>query len=395
MHDEQVNKSGATGFQHFLFKTIPYALLAFIFFMYAAPTSKLANIGFYLLVLLPMLLAAPSLIKDKEYGRYIYPFIIIITTWLLLMAVDLDAEWNVFGKKARHAFYVLVFLSTIYYALSSKLVSVNKIIAYMFWLTVVYSIISMMVYYGWYGRSLSARLKPVLRFDSPIFVADLLSVYGVPLIYLMLQKNKYLKLFFVLAVILFLQYFYNARSALVALCFGLFVMLMMSRMQYKKTIFLITFLLLASYLMVSAYYGNLLHRGGSYRVDIWMSGIEKALGCSLWFGCGLGGEQGITIAAGKVFQHAHNIFIVHLINTGIVGLLSLLIPLTYIFARGWKGEPAMFFCLLTGVVALFFDGRELITNPNSLWFIFWLPLACVCWQVNEATLAQEARSSNY
>jgi len=395
MQDEQVHKSGATGFQHFLFKTIPYTLLTFIFFMYAAPTSKLANIGFYLLVLLPIILAVPSLIKDKEYSRYIRPFIITFTVWLLLMVVGLDAEWGTFGKKVRHAFYVLVFISAIYYALSSKLMSVNKIIAYMFWITVVYSIISMMVYYGWYGRSLNARLIPVLRFDSPIFVADLLSVYGVSLIYLMLQKNKYLQLFLVLVVILFLQYFYNARSALVALCFGLFVMLMMSRMQYKKIIFLIIFVLLACYLMMSAYYGNLLHRGGSYRIDIWMSGIEKALDCSLWFGCGLGGEQGIKIAAGNVFQHAHNVFIVHLINTGIVGLLTLLMPLTYIFAKGWKGEPAMVFGLLTGVVALFFDGRELITNPNSLWFIFWLPLACVCWQVYEATLAEEARSSKY
>jgi hypothetical protein len=64
---------------------IPYALLAFIFFMYAAPTSKLANIGFYLLVLL----AAPSLIKDQAFGRYICPFAIIIITWLLLMGFGL------------------------------------------------------------------------------------------------------------------------------------------------------------------------------------------------------------------------------------------------------------------------------------------------------------------
>ena len=384
MQNEQVNKSSETDLQRFLLKTIPYMLLAFVFFMYAAPTSKLANIGFYLLVLLPMLLMVPSLIKDKGYGRYICPFIIIITVWLLLMVVGLDAEWGVFGKRLRHAFYVLVFISAIYYALSSRLVSVNQLISYMFWLTVAYSVVSMAVYYGWYGRSLNARLIPVLRLDSPIFVADLLSVYGVSLIYLMLQKNKYLQLFLVLVVVLFLQYFYNARSALVALCLGLFVMLMMSHIQYKKTIFLIIFVLLGGYLVLSAYYGNLLHRGGSYRIDIWMSGIEKALDCSLWFGCGLGGEQGISIADGNVFQHAHNIFIVHLINTGIVGLLTLLVPLAYIFAKGWKGEPAIAFGLLTGIVALFFDGKELITNPNSLWFIFWLPLAQVYWQVKVA-----------
>ncbi len=386
MQNEQVDKSRETDLQRFLLKTIPYMLLAFIFFMYAAPTSKLANIGFYLLVLLPMLLMVPSLIKDKGYGRYIRPFIIIINAWLLLMVVGLDAEWGTFGKKVRHAFYVLVFISTIYYALSSKQITVNKIIAYMFWLTVAYSVVSMAVYYGWYGRSLSARLVPVLRLDSPIFVADILSVYGVSLIYLMLQKNKYLQVFLVFSVILLLQYFYNARSALVALCFGLFAMLMMSRMQYKKTLFLIIFVLLGGYLFLSAYYGNLLHRGGSYRIDIWVSGIEKALGCSLWFGCGLGGEQGIIIADRNVFQHAHNIFIVHLINTGTVGLLTLLVPLAYIFAKSWKGEPAIAFGLLTGIVALFFDGKELITNPNSLWFIFWLPLAQVYWQLKTSKI---------
>jgi len=79
MQEEQVNKLGTAGFQRFVLKAAPYGVLLFIFFIYAAPTSKLANIGFYLLVLLPMLLMVPSLIKDKGYGRYICPFIIIIT----------------------------------------------------------------------------------------------------------------------------------------------------------------------------------------------------------------------------------------------------------------------------------------------------------------------------
>jgi len=393
MRENSINKTDVSGFQSFLLNNIAYGLLAFIFFMYAAPTSKLANIGFYLLVLLPLILAVPSLIKDQAFGAYIRPLIIIIVTWLLLMVVGLDAEWAVFGKKARHAFYVLVFISAIYYALSSRLVSVNQLISYMFWLTVVYSVVSMAVYYGWYDRGLNVRLIPVLRLDSPIFVADLLSVYGVSLIYLLLQKNKYLQIFLILSVILFLQYFYNARSALVALCFGLFAMLILTRFQYKKTVLLAMFIVLAGYLAVSAYYGNLLHRGVSYRLDIWLSGIAKALDCNLWLGCGLGANRGITIADGLTFQHAHNIFIVQLINTGIVGLLSLLVPLTYILIKGWLAKSAMVFGLLTGVVALFFDGREVITNPNALWFIFWLPMGQVYWQIKVASPYKRAQES--
>ncbi|MBV1913727.1 MAG: O-antigen ligase family protein [Cycloclasticus sp.] len=381
MQEESLNKLETGGFQRFLLNNIPYALLAFIFFMYAAPTSKLANVGFYLLVLLPIILAAPSLIKDQVFGRYIRPFVVIIIAWLLLMAAGLDVEWAVFGKKARHVFYTLAFISAIYYALSSRLVTVNKLISYMFWLTVLYSVLSMVVHYGWYDRSLSARLIPVMRLDSPIFVADLLSVYGVSLIYLLLQKNKYLQIFLILSVILFLQYFYNARSALVALCFGLFAMLILTRFQYKKTTLLVAFIMLASYILASAYYGNLLQRGVSYRLDIWLSGIEKALNCNIWIGCGLSDNLGITIADGNVFQHAHNVFIVQLVNTGIVGLLSMLVLLSYLLIKGFLVKSTMVFGLLTGVVALFFDGREVITNPNALWFIFWLPVAQIYWKI--------------
>jgi hypothetical protein len=381
MQEEQVNKLGTAGFQRFVLKAAPYGVLLFIFFIYAAPTSKLANIGFYLVVLLPMVLAAPLLIKDTEYVSYIRPFIIIITAWLLLMVIGLDAEWGMFGKKLRHAFYVLVFISAIYFTLSSRLVSVNKIIAYIFWLTVAYSIVSMAIYYGWYGRSFSARLIPVLRLDSPIFVADILSVFGVSLIYLMFQKESYLQVLVTLAVILSLQYFYNARSALVGLCFGLFIMLFLSNVKHKKVILLVTFILLVSYVAVSAYYGNLLNRGVSYRIDIWLSGIEKALDCNLWFGCGFGDDRGVVIDDGLVFQHAHNIFIVHLINTGIVGALGLLIPLAYILVKGWQVKSAMSFGLFAGIITLFFDGNELITNPDALWLIFWLPVAQVYWQI--------------
>lgn len=385
---ESMNKVESPGFQRFLLANIPYGLLAFIFLMYAAPTSKIANIGFYLLVLLPIILVLPSLIKDQGYCSYIRPFMVIIIGWLLLMVAGLDAEWAVFGKKARHATYVIVFISAVYYALSSRVVTANRLIIYMFWLTVLYSVLSMLVYYGWYDRSFSARLSPVLRLHSPIFVADLLSVYGVSLIYLSLQKNNHLQAFLVLVVILCLQYFYNSRSALVALCFGLFVVLVMSRIQYKKTIWLVTFMLLASYLVVSAYYGNLLHRGVSYRLDIWLSGIEKAFECNLWLGCGLGGSGGITIADGNVFQHAHNIFIVQLINTGIVGVLSLIFPLAYIIVKGLRAKAVMVFGLLTGLAALVFDGRELLTNPDALWFIFWLPLAHIYWHVSRPLISK-------
>ncbi len=365
---------------------IPAGLMIFLFMMFAMPTSKIANIGFYLFVMLPVLLSIPLLLKEKVLVSDLLPIGLIIISWVLLSMIQVDIDhWAKVGKEARHALYLLVFLTATYYVLLTQKVAVKKLIEYIFWMVVIYSVVSMLVYYGWQGRSFSARMFPVLRLSSPIFVSVIIAVYGVSIFYSLLHEGQRLKAMLLLGLVLFLIYFYNARTALVALCFGVVIVISTVQIKHKGYWLLLTLFILSGYIIASYYYGNLLNRGVSYRIDIWLSAFQKAMDCGVWLGCGPGIDSEITIADGHVFQHPHNIYLDHLIRTGTFGLLGLLGMIAYVVIRGLKARSFMVWGLLTGLVALVFDGKDLLTNPDDMWFIFWLPLILVYWEIKRSS----------
>lgn len=372
---------------------IPAGLLIFLFMMFAMPTSKIANIGFYLFVMLPVLLSSPLLLKEKVLVSDLLPIGLVIISWVLLSMIQVDIDhWEKVGKEARHALYVLVFLTATYYVLLTQKVAVKKLIEYIFWMVVIYSVVSMLVYYGWQGRSFSSRIFPILRLGSPIFVSVIIAVYGVSIFYSLLNEGQRLKAILLLGLMLFFIYFYNARTALVGLCFGVLLVIVTVQIKHKKLLFLLTFIILASYILASYYYGNLLNRGVSYRVDIWLSAFQKAVDCGVLLGCGLGVDSKITIADGNVFQHPHNIYLDQLIKTGILGLLGLLGVIAYVVIRGLKARSCMVWGLIAGLVALVFDGKDLLTNPDDMWLIFWLPLIIVYWEIKRGSADRVANS---
>ena len=109
-------------------------------------------------------------------------------------------------------------------------------------------------------------------------------------------------------------------------------------------------------------------------------------------GCGLGVDSKITIADGNVFQHPHNIYLDQLIKTGILGLLGLLGVIAYVVIRGLKARSCMVWGLIAGLVALVFDGKDLLTNPDDMWLIFWLPLIIVYWEIKRGSADRVANS---
>jgi hypothetical protein len=50
--------------------------------------------------------------------------------------------------------------------------------------------------------------------------------------------------------------------------------------------------------------------------------------------------------------------------------------------------------LAVGVVGLFFDGNTLLTNPDALWLIFWLPLIMTYWEINQCKIQNRSSLPN-
>ena len=379
-------------FQEFMIPAIPYGLFIFLFMMFAMPTSKLANTGFYLLVLVPVMFTLPTLLKETMLKVALIQLSLLVLFWLVLSAVHMDIDQvEKIGKEARHALYVLMFCAALYYTLCVKSMSVKKLIEYIFWVAVIYTVASMAYQYGWQGKAVTTRLYPALRFDSPIYMSIILVVFGISILYGLLSEGKKRPAFLLLLLIIFLLYFYNSRTALVALCCGVPAVVMALNIQSKIKTLLYMSLILLAYVLVSYFYGNLLNRGESYRVDIWLSSLQKAVDCGLLFGCGIAVDSQISIESGRVFQHPHNIYIMHLINTGIFGLISLFLLLVYVCIKGIKSNSLMVFGFMAGLIAFIFDGKDLITNPDDIWLIFWLPLTLVAWEINHNVFNKDAQ----
>ena len=373
---------------------LPYGVLLFLFFMFAAPSSKVANQVFYLVVLLPALLSCKPLSKNKLLATALWPIIALIFFWVLFSFVGFEETgWDNVGKRFRHALYVVAFISACYYLLLTKLLSVQQLTTYLFILVASYSALSFISFYLIDGHALATRLWPILRLNSPIFVPIILTVFGMPLMQGFIAKKMTGRAIAVFIIMLFFLYFYNSRSAMAGFFFGIIGLGFLSyRLGQKRLTSLIVFIAFSS-LAVSYFYGNILNRGISYRTEIWQSGLNKIADCGWLIGCGFGSNSDIIINSGRSFQHAHNLFLSHLINTGLFGLLSLSGLLFYTVNQGIKHRAVMVLGLLVGCVALLFDGHSIITNPDDIWLIFWLPLIMTYWEINNAKTNRVAKSN--
>jgi len=371
--------------QQKVYSLLPYGVLCFLFVMFASPNSKLANQLFYLLVLLPGLMSLDLVIKNRQAYIALWPIVVLVFFWATFSLVQLDlAGWDNVAKRFRHGLYVAVFFTSSYCLLSANLISVRRLVFYLFCLAVSYSFVSFVYFYWINGRSLDLRLLPFLRLDSPIFMAIILVVYGVPLMQWLADNKRRVIAIVVFFSIVFFLYFYNSRSAMVGLLFGIVGMLFLGRNVNQKKFGVFILLMLISCLIASYFYGNILNRGLSHRVDIWLSSLSKIVECGVFTGCGFEGSSKITIASGLSFQHPHNIFLSHFVSTGLLGLLSLLALLSYVIYHGVRVRSTMILGLVVGLVSLFFDGNALLTSPDALWLIFWMPLVMTYWEINES-----------
>jgi len=64
-------------------------------------------------------------------------------------------------------------------------------------------------------------------------------------------------------------------------------------------------------------------------------------------------------------------------------LLGLLLYSAY---QGLKGHEFMALGLLVGCTGLFFDEHSVITKPDDIWLIVWLPLIMTYWGINHAQI---------
>jgi hypothetical protein len=118
-----------------------------------------------------------------------------------------------------------------------------------------------------------------------------------------------------------------------------------------------------------------------YRFEIWSVELMRIKG-HLLFGNGLLADDNLIIHSGKEFIHPHSVYIATIFYGGVFACCLLLLVLLFSFhvAIRWlvQTKDALCICmLLLATLLVATDGSKIVTKPNVIWLIFWLPI-CFC-----------------
>jgi hypothetical protein len=119
----------------------------------------------------------------------------------------------------------------------------------------------------------------------------------------------------------------------------------------------------------------------SFRFEIWSVELMRMKG-HLLFGNGILTDDNLFLPSGLEYIHPHSVYIATIFYGGIFAgclLLSVLLFSFHIAIR-WlvQTKDALCICMiLLATLLVSTDGSKIVTKPNVIWLIFWLPI-CFC-----------------
>lgn len=140
----------------------------------------------------------------------------------------------------------------------------------------------------------------------------------------------------------------------------------------------------------------LLHRGLSFRPQLWSDAIRQATD-HLWIGHGYGSDFAFNIPEiGCTLTDPHNVELAVLLELGIVGLVLWLLMYLLAFLRCLSQQHHTSLQLASaltvfGLTAGLTEGSNFLSRPNENWFLIWIPLSLIA--AISISLRQEAPRS--
>lgn len=348
---------------------------------------------FYLLVLLPALLALPWwLPRQRRSGLLGAGFLLLPPAWLALSTSWVDPALQEGSRSTWYHVKPLLFLAGLWLACS---VCVRRYPPFPRWLAGAVCLVSLpsalltLLLYLTQALETGAwpRLAGVsLRGDVNV-TATLYAVAAIFFACAILRHRSRWNLVRLAALLLFLAIALLSRSKVPLLALiAIFAMLLHVALQQLS---LRTRLAIAAVplLMVAVYAVTLeriplLERPEGYllRLELWSQSLGQ-IAQARWFGHGVGAELPLYLPAQPVIGHAHNMLLDTWRVGGLVGALLLLGQLAGGAFIGWRvlrSHPdwlpvAGWWAL--GVFFLMTNGQQPLVKPHHVWFYYWIPLS--------------------
>lgn len=374
-----------SSFAFFSSKLLIGSLLLFLGLLISVEHSKLTNNAFYITLMLPGLLL---LFKRPPS---ISPAGITLVSFLLYMALSTFWGADDLGdgfKQLKYVIYIIAFLVITHQAASSNR-HISLIASAGFLLTLSLEAHSLYMQIANIGlEKWLAHFPRLLQTTGPlnaVYMSLTIGLFGFILIASRV-RNPWMATALVCALIL-VTLPLQSRTLILSLVVAHSYLLFRQK-AFHALIFWIIFCLAAggALLLSIDRFTGAVHRDG-----IWLYAINAWIDdCSMIFGCGNRHNFNINIE-GTYFYNPHSILLSQMLYGGLTGLLLLgavAWTMRQEFHRIAPYWPPVFLYSLTACLTI---GHSLLTHPDFIWLLTWLPLALSGILFNPAERIKQAK----
>ena len=355
------------------------SLLVFAVSFIVLPTSKQVNNVFYVGMVLPT-----AIFLMRQPLRFL-PQLPETWGWCLFFLLAVVSGFHGGAGEAyfKHIGYVLVFVLVVSNLSSARLFSRPAFKRATFWIISAYIFLSSMIYWmaGTYEVGERILWLPG-RMTGPIYTTMWLIACFALASSVWLQERRYLEFVAALMLSLFCTiYLLQSRSGLVGLAI-LPILLLLQGTKCWNWRFILSasgiLVVLITMLWMSGVFDAMLLRGDGFRFIIWRQHLADWLNCGLVSGCGLDHREVFFMLNGNQLKaHSHNIFLSLGVRLGLLPLLAFLAIQGATLWRARRNADSWGLYLAVSLVMLCFDGDLVISSPNELWLLIWLPAALI------------------
>lgn len=347
------------------------------------PDSGKALTLFYVLSLIPALFIFPFTFTSILKSVFFWPLIIFLAYLPLtvLWSSNPNAEDLIFSIKL--SFYLLIFAN----ALKQNTLWLKKYFSYLGFIAAACALTTTVYFYGYLNNPFAERLTAWGDMQNSLWAGTIFAFFAAFFAFALLTRHidKSCKFIFTLShislwILITAALLTQSKGPIIALALStLLLSIIIKSKKGMVTTLGMSIVAIALISINNEALSNLLSRGTSFRIDIWLASIEAIMQHFI-FGHGVNHSVIIITPDSNLFVSPHNRLLAVLYHGGIVGGVLLLWMFYPVFARQkFISQSTPFLITLQGLIIFFIlcsmsEGRYLVTRPNFIWLELWLPL---------------------
>lgn len=332
-----------------------------------------------------------EIIKNKDYQPYKNGIIVIS---IFLIYFSLSGIWNEkpldLSSELTHSLYIITFI--IIFKLSVERLS--RVYIYSILAAAITLLCILTLYFADKNHISSSRLNNSFVW-APSNVIDLGGYFaiGILLIFMIIRDTGKKWLYFPALILFFGLLLTQSRNPLFSLILTSLPLLLLLKKPNCYNIKIIASIIVSICIVVIfMYYNSSLfsrisesYNSSFVRFGIWQNAFELFLQKPI-LGWGFGKNLSFINSINQHITTTHSVYFAVLLKGGIVGMMTFLLMIGYslkiafsAFRQGYALECSLFtFSLLFYAT----QGMFVISNPDTSWMLFWLPIAIIYSTIN-------------